>query len=219
MKRILAFNGSPRPSGNTVHLLQSFLEGSREHGAETETLASHELKLRDCTGCLRCNVLGRCSLSGDDWASVSEKILDSEVLVFASPVYFHHLPASLKRVLDRFRSFAHVQLTENGLIHTPHQAWNKDFVLLLSQGNRDPRDARPVIDLFSYVCEIMGRENRLHVITGTGLAMVNQVMKDEEGLSEQYVKLGLPRDLAPADAERNRNLLEECHALGKKLSA
>jgi hypothetical protein len=124
----------------------------------------------------------------------------------------------MKRVLDRFRSFAHVQLAEKGLIHTPHQRWEKDFVLLLSQGNPDPVDAQPVVDLFPYVCEIMGRENRLHVITGTGLAMVNQVIKTGEELQKLYGKLGLPEHLAPEDQQKNAAWLCQCRELGKRLT-
>lgn len=219
MKKILAFNGSPRPAGNTTHLLNAFIHGVNENGATPEVYHSHQMNIKDCTGCLRCNVLKRCSVTGDDWAEVSQKILESDVLVFASPIYFHHLPASLKSILDRFRSFAHVQITESGLIHTPHQEWKKDFVLLLSQGSPDPVDAQPVIDLFKYICSIMGSGNKLHVITGTRLAMVNHVIKNEEELVQMYRKSNLPMHLAEADYKKNMALLEECTLLGRTISA
>jgi multimeric flavodoxin WrbA len=218
MKKVLALNGSPRPCGNTSHLLQAFVDGTLEHNAETEVIHSHHLRLDDCTGCLRCNLLKRCSISGDDWADLSYKILDSDVLVFASPVYFHHVPASLKRVIDRFRSFAHVQITETGLVHTPHQEWCKDFVLILSLGSPDPSDARPVIDLFNYVSAIMGTGNTLHVITATRLAMVNQVIKSEEELLALYRKIRLPEKLAPHDYRKNAALLIKCRELGRRLA-
>ena len=116
---ILAFNGSPRRAGNTAHLVREFLRGAREAGARAEELVAEELNLKYCRGCLRCNVLKRCSIKGDDWEAVSQKILKADVLVFASPIYFHHLTAPLKKLLDRFRSFIHVQITEQGLRHTP----------------------------------------------------------------------------------------------------
>lgn len=219
MKRIVAFHGSPRPAGNTGHLLRAFTQGAEESGATIETISTHGLDLKDCAGCLRCNVLKRCSLSGDEWGRLSDAILASDVLVFASPVYFHHLPASMKRVLDRFRSFARVQITESGLEHTPYREWNKEFVLILSQGSSDQQDSRPVIDLFEYIRSIMGPGNRLHVITGTRLAMVNQVVKNEQELKELYGKLKLPDHLAESDFFINRELLKKCRELGKTLSA
>jgi multimeric flavodoxin WrbA len=218
VKKIFALNGSPRPTGNTSHLLSAFTAGAEENGAEIEICHSYKLTLEECTGCLRCNLLKRCSISGDDWADLQGKILRSDVLVFASPVYFHHLPASLKRVLDRFRSFVQVGITETGLVHQPYQNWNKVFVLILTQGSPDPADSQPVIDLFKYICSIMGAENRIHVITATRLAVLNQVVKGERELSELYAKMSLPVQLAEVDFRRNAALLERCRELGKDLS-
>jgi putative NADPH-quinone reductase len=218
MRKILALNGSPRTSGNTTHLLEAFVSGAGEKGVSTRIYRAHELNMKPCTGCLRCNVLKRCSQSGDDWEELQGKILEADVLVFAAPVYFHHLPAPMKLILDRFRSFSHVRITENGLVHTPHTEWKRDFVLILSQGSPDPADSRPVIDLFDYICTIMGGRNRLHVVTATRLAMVNQVKKNEEELRLLYRKLGIPESLAEKDVLNNREHLERCRQLGISLS-
>jgi len=164
-------------------------------------------------------VLKRCSLSGDDWDELQGHILDADVLVFAAPVYFHHLPASMKLILDRFRSFTHVQISAEGLIHTPHRKWQKDFVLILSQGSPDPSEARPVIDLFTYLCAILGEQNKLHVISATRLAMVNQVIKNEDEMLKLYRKLGIPENLAAQDVGSNRKKLDQCRQLGRYLSS
>jgi putative NADPH-quinone reductase len=215
---ILAFNGSPRPEGNTSHLLESFLDGVRKEHVRGEVVHPHRLDLKYCTGCLRCNMLKRCSLSGDDWADVSGKILAADVLVFAAPVYFHHVPAPMKAMLDRFRSFIHVQITESGLIHTPWHAWNKDFVLILPMGSSDASDADPIIDLFRFMTSILGANNRLHVITATRLAVAKQVIKTEEELLELYEKMKLPNGLAALDFQRNQELIEACRELGQEIS-
>ena len=219
MKNILAFNGSPRPQGNTSHLLQQFIDGAGEHTNHLEVINPMDLNLKYCTGCLRCNILRRCALRDDDWAEISQKILDSDVLVFAAPVYFHHLPAPLKAMMDRFRSFIHVQITETGLTHTPWHEWKKDFVLILTMGSSDPIDAEPVIDLFKFMTSILGSGNRLHVITANRLAVVKQVIKREKELRELYQKMKLPVELAATDSRKNQELLEECRALGARLAA
>jgi multimeric flavodoxin WrbA len=219
MKKILAINGSPRPAGNTVHLLQSFADGCRSSGCEPEIVAAHELHIHACTGCLRCNILKRCSLRGDDWEHLATRVLEADVLVFATPVYFHHLPGTLKGILDRFRSFSHIQVSEKGLIHTPHQKWDKDFVLILSQGSPDPADARPIVDLFTYICKIMGKGNQLHVVPTTGLSLVNQVVKTEEELGAAYRKLGLPERLVPEHHRQNRHFLDSAYELGESIAS
>lgn len=218
MKKVLVFNGSPRPSGNTAHMLSAFISGTEENGLHPELYHPHKMNLKECTGCLRCNVLKRCSLRNDDWESISTKIVEADVLVFGSPIYFHHVPSSLKKMLDRFRSLVHVRISESGLIHTPYHTWNKEIVLILSLGDSQLDDAQPVIDLFEYISRIMGPGNRLHVLAGTRLAMVNQVRFEADELCRLYHKMGLPESLAISDHKLNQKLLLECEQLGKRLS-
>ncbi len=216
--RILAFNGSPRPAGNCAHLLERFAAGTAKNGVTTEIIHPHTMNLKPCTGCLRCNVLRKCSKRDDDWLWLSEKILSADVLVFASPVYFHHLPAPLKSVIDRFRSFIHVAITETGLAHTPWVTWKKSFVLILSMGSSDDADAAPVVDLFRFMTSILGSGNELYTIKATRLAVTQQVTKSREELDQLYRKMQLPYHLAEKDFLRNQELLRQCESLGKKLS-
>jgi hypothetical protein len=146
------------------------------------------------------------------------KILDADMLVFASPVYFHHLSAPLKKILDRFRSFMHVQITGHGLIHTPWQAWQKHFVLLLAQGSPDQAGAQPILDLFTFLTHALGPGNRLHAIIGTRLAVQGQAIMSREELEILYARLDLPAHLAAADYQRNQALLQSCYELGRRLA-
>jgi multimeric flavodoxin WrbA len=215
---ILAFNGSPRRAGNTAHLLREFLRGAQDAGARAEELAAEELNLKYCRGCLRCNVLKRCAITGDDWPEISAKILAADVLVFASPIYFHHLTAPLKKLLDRFRSFIHVQITEQGLRHTPWQPWQKQIVLLLSLGSSNDDDAQPIRDLFNFLESVLGAGISVSSITGTRLAVVKQVAMDAGQLRALYPKIGLPEKLAEEDYKKNQALLRKCYALGRTLA-
>ncbi|HEX9971114.1 MAG TPA: flavodoxin family protein [bacterium] len=216
--RILTFNGSPRSNGNTSALLQEFVRGASESGANVETIIAQDVNLKYCTGCLKCNFIKQCAIQNDDWQELSQKILDADVLVFASPVYFHHVTAPLKKILDRFRSFMHVQLTEHGLKHTPWHQWRKHFVLLLCLGSSLDDDAQPIIDLFKFMNEVLGTENQLTSIIGTRLAVVNQARMSKEELSILYSKLKLPAYLVDEDFQRNQQLLKQCYELGKKLA-
>lgn len=214
---IIAFNGSPRRRGNTSRLLHELLRGAQDASARTEEIIAEELNLKYCKGCLRCNRLQRCSIPDDDWPALSQKISAADVVVFASPVYFHHLTASLKKVLDRFRSFIHVQITETGLKHTPWQQWQKQFVLLLSLGSSVDDDARPIIELFNFLTSVLGPDNRLTTIVGARLAVVNQVLMTRDQLRSLYPKLQLPVALADVDYERNKMLVQRCYHLGREL--
>jgi len=217
MKKVLAFNGSARKYGNTWNLLESFARGVEKGEGSYEIIEAHNTNLEYCTGCLRCNLIKRCSLRGDEWNDISAKILESDVLVFATPIYFHHVSGQLKKIIDRFRSFVHVQITETGLKHTPHVEWNKNFVLLLSLGSSNDSDAQPVIELLQYMVNMLGPQNRLHVVTATRLGVIKQVSKTKKELLELYPKIGLPETLIDEDFEKNQKTLQQCFELGEKL--
>jgi len=148
---IIAFNGSPRRNGNTSAMLREFIRGAKEVQSNIEEIIAQDVDLKFCTGCLKCNLIKGCAIRNDDWQELSQKILAADVLVFGSPIYFHHFTAPLKKIFDRFRSFMHVQITENGLKHTPWQEWRKHFILLLCLGSPIGDDAQPVIDLLQFI--------------------------------------------------------------------
>jgi len=215
--RILAINGSPRRSGNSSLLLSELVQGAKGDGAVIEEIIAEQLNLDFCKGCLRCNLIKRCAIESDNWGELSEKILNADSLIFASPIYFHHLSAPLKKIIDRFRSFVHVQITETGLKYLPWHKWQKHFVLILSQGSPDRKEANPVLDLFKFMTGILGGENVLTSIIGTRLAISNQISLGKDKLAELYPKLGLPVHLVESDYDHNQQLLKKCFELGKKL--
>jgi len=218
MKKITIFNGSPRPKGNTHFLTQQFIKGAKQNTNDIVIIDAYKANVKNCGGCLRCNVLKKCSISTDDWQGISERILASDILVFATPIYFHHVTAPLKAIIDRFRSFMHIKITETGLIHTPVHKWEKDFVLILPMGSSDVSDAQSVIDLFRFISKEMGEKNNLHIITGTRLAITSQVIKTSSELSILYRKLGLPQKNAEIDYIKNQKLLKKCFDTGKELT-
>lgn len=218
MKKVLVLDGSMRKFGNTSYLIDSFIKGANLNTDQIEHVHVKELNIEYCSGCLRCNLIKRCSISDDDWVEVQQKIQDADILVFASPIYFHYVTAPLKKLIDRFRSFIHVQITGDGIKHTPHRLWEKEFVLLLSMGSSDNIDAKPVLDLFNYIKDVLGEKNNLHVIQATRLAVIRQIAKTEEELHELYPKLKLDPKWAKQDVLNNQKVLKSCFDLGENLT-
>lgn len=217
--KVLILNGGMRKGGNSSLLAAEFAKGCRALGAEVEEFVAKDMNISCCTGCLRCNIIKRCSIQNDDWSLLAEKISAADVLVFATPVYFHHVTAPLKKVLDRFRSFIHVRITESGLVHTPWQEWKKKFVLITSMGSPDKAESKPIRELMEFMCEVMGTENSLTVIEGTRLAVPGQILKTQEELETLYAKMELPVSLAGGDYIKNQELLERCFGEGVSVSS
>jgi multimeric flavodoxin WrbA len=94
--------GSPRENGNTNHLVEVALKSARESGADTELVNLHDKDINPCIACDICIQTGECAIY-DDIGAILDKMLDSDAIILASPVYFGNVTAQLKMLMDRTR--------------------------------------------------------------------------------------------------------------------
>lgn len=99
-KKVLILSGSPRKDGNSDILCNEFMRGAIESGNEVEKIRVAEKKIGFCTGCYACRNTGVCAIK-DDMDEVMQKLIDADVIVLASPVYFYSIDAQLKALIDR----------------------------------------------------------------------------------------------------------------------
>ena len=57
--------------------------------------------LHPCTGCVRCGYEGPC-VQKDDMERFRREILDADMMVFVTPLYYYGMSAQLKTLIDRF---------------------------------------------------------------------------------------------------------------------
>ena len=115
---ITAFNGSPKAErGNTHVIVGSFLAGAKEAGAQVENVFLAKKEIRPCTGCNACWMVtpGSCSQK-DDMEELLAKVIASDVLVFATPVYVDNVTGLMKNFMDRLIPIGdcHWEKDENG---------------------------------------------------------------------------------------------------------
>ena len=101
---VLGISGSPHRHGNTETLLDSFLDGARATGANVEKVVLKELTFSSCKGCNACHKTGTCIVQ-DDAIELFEKILASDIIAVASPIYSMGITAELKSLVDRAQYF------------------------------------------------------------------------------------------------------------------
>jgi multimeric flavodoxin WrbA len=104
MKRILAVMGSPRRNGNTHILVSKIAEGARTKGAVVDELLLGELTIAECDGCHACWKGKECS-KNDDMRDIYPAIIQSDVIIFGTPVYWYGPTALMKAFIDRFVYF------------------------------------------------------------------------------------------------------------------
>ena len=98
--KVLGISGSQHRHGNTEILLDSFLEGARASGATVEKVVLKDLDYSPCRGCNACHKTGDCVVK-DDAVILYEKILASDCMAVASPIYTMGITAELKGFIDR----------------------------------------------------------------------------------------------------------------------
>ena len=101
--KALILMGSPRKDGNTAALLKPFREELTLGGAEVETIWLYDKEIQPCVACRCCQrdwtVFG-CSRK-DDGQEIFDKVLDSDFLVLATPIYAWYCTPPMKTLLDR----------------------------------------------------------------------------------------------------------------------
>ncbi|MGD1992416.1 MAG: flavodoxin family protein [Anaerolineae bacterium] len=136
--RALGFAGSPRRGGNTEIMLDRFLSGAAGAGAEVEKLVVSDLNLRGCIGCDSCWEQDRCCLT-DDFERVNRLLIESDVVALASPLYFLHVPAQVKALVDRGqRQWARQFVRAEPLPPTAAGRQRRRGVLLSAGGSPNP---------------------------------------------------------------------------------
>ena len=123
--KIVVLTGSPHKNGTSNTLAREFIRGAEEAGHEVLRFDTAFLKIHPCIGCDHCGMNGPCAFN-DDMPKVLDAILDSDMLVFVTPIYYFGFSAQIKSAIDRFYS-------RNGQIQRKHlksafiaTAWNND---------------------------------------------------------------------------------------------
>lgn len=99
--RITVLVGSVRKGGNTEMLADALIEGIRAAGGDATKYTLRGKKIAPCLNCDYCHTHDHCAVA-DDMAEVYALMQRTDVLVFASPVYFYTMSAQLKALIDRF---------------------------------------------------------------------------------------------------------------------
>ncbi len=99
---ILVLNGSPRTHGNTAAMVESFVCGAKENGHRITVVAICQKKIAGCLACEYCHTkaTGNC-IQQDDMQEVYPLLEEAEMIVLASPVYYHSLTGQLQCAINR----------------------------------------------------------------------------------------------------------------------
>ncbi len=100
--KILVLNGSPHADGPTSDMVNAFSKGAEEAGHAVTVIDAAHKNIRGCMACEYCHTKGHgvCA-QDDDMQEIYPEILSSDMVVFASPVYYFTMSAQLQAVIHR----------------------------------------------------------------------------------------------------------------------
>ncbi|MCG6909502.1 MAG: flavodoxin family protein [Deltaproteobacteria bacterium] len=150
-KKILVLLGSPRKKGNSTTLAKQIIAGAESAGAETESVYLNGLNIKPCQGCYGCKRKdSKGCVVDDDMQSLYPKIVGSDALVIATPVYWFNMTAQTKIFMDRCFGLFNADFTDNPLD-------KKRIAVAMSYGDSDAFKSgcvnalRSFQDAFNYV--------------------------------------------------------------------
>ena len=101
--KIVALNGSPRAEMSNTHVMvDAFLSGARDGGADTENVFLAKKKINHCLGCFSCWLKspGEC-VQSDDMPELISKYQSADVVIFATPLHVDNVSGIMKDFIDR----------------------------------------------------------------------------------------------------------------------
>jgi multimeric flavodoxin WrbA len=100
-KKVLLLSASPRRGGNSDTLCDQFVLGAQQAGHRPEKIFLKDKKINYCVACGTCyDGKVRCPQK-DDMPEILERLIEADVIVMATPVYFYTMNAQMKTLIDR----------------------------------------------------------------------------------------------------------------------
>jgi len=161
--KVLAINSSPLGrKGNTEIILEGFLGGLQEAGAEVEKVYTKELDIGPCLGKLACWIKtpGKCCQQ-DDMALLLEKLAEADIWVFATPLYWDGVTGPLKNLFDRMLPLLepNIELFAGHCRHPLRKNVKQGKIVLISTcGFWESDNFEPLVVHIKAICKNIHRE-------------------------------------------------------------
>lgn len=145
--KVTVITGSAHKKGTSALLADKFIEGATVAGHEVFRFDAAFEKVNPCLACEYCSAHNTECVYKDSMEKLNEKLIDADVIVFATPVYYYTVSAQLKAVIDRFHA-------KNAII-----SGNKKAIMLATAYGDDDQTMEALNKMFSSSLCFLNWEN------------------------------------------------------------
>ncbi len=145
MKTVILF-GSPRKEGNTIQLARTISDTLKAGGSNVRMLYLNDMNIRPCQGCCACLKDGACGIN-DDMKDIRKYILESDLIVYATPIYWFGPSGQLKLVMDRSMAFMDEEYKS--------RIEGKKAITLITFADKTMDTCEPALDMFRKTFDLL----------------------------------------------------------------
>lgn len=171
-KKVLIISGSPRKGGNSDLLCDEFMKGAIEAGNEVEKIRVADKKIDYCSACYYCRESGGVCAKKDDMAEVLQKMIDADVIVLSSPVYFYSIDAQIKTLIDR-------------TVARWTEVKGKEFYYIVTCADNEKESQERTIECFRGYADCVEGAKEMGIIYGIGVYEKGEI-KNSQAFEEAY---------------------------------
>lgn len=143
MKNVLVLKGSPRRGGNSDLLADAFVSGAKEAGHHVTEFPAGRKQIKGCLGCKQCySKENRACVVEDDFGELVELYQNSDIIVYATPLYWYSFPSQLKAAMDKMYA----------LVIGRREMALKESVLLACCEDTDPEAFNGILRSYELIC-------------------------------------------------------------------
>ena len=124
-----------------------------------------------CRACYACKETGVCAIK-DDMAEVLQKMIDADVIVLASPVYFYSVDAQLKALIDR-------------TVARWLEVKDKEFYYIVTAADAELQSAETTLNCFRGYADCVEGAKEMGIIYGMGVNEKGEI-KSTKAMNEAY---------------------------------
>lgn len=171
-KKVLVISASPRKGGNSDMLCDEFMRGAQESGNTAEKIFLRSYKINYCTGCGVCNNTHKC-VQQDDMAAILDKLVQADVIVLATPVYFYTMDGQMKTLIDR-------------TVPRYQEIADKDFYFIVAAADTDEAAMQRTISGFrGFTEDCLPNPHEKGIVYGTGAWQIGEI-KHSPAMRQAY---------------------------------
>ncbi len=172
MKKVLVLSASPRRGGNSDILCDQFVRGAQDAGHAVEKVFLRDRNIGYCLGCGVCNRTHQC-VQKDDMKEILDKMVEADVIVMATPVYFYAMDGQMKTFIDRTVP-RYTEITD------------KDFYFIMTAADTDKQSlARTVEGFRGFTEDCLDGAREKGILYGVGAWQAGEI-RNTPAMEEAY---------------------------------